>query len=526
LEQKWQKAVDENLESASVLFEVIKKHRITFLMAGFVLSFIQIIVGLFLKYMVFRTEIIPDDLNQTFKITYEVDLVGTIFYIITIIFMAIYVTASFYRVRAEDHTTGNRYNYLSSPAQITLLLSYSFVGVNLDFAILWFTQSLNANNAIGFDVVPLDYLTSGLIIPLLLMNLVFFSVAVYASGEIPKLILGSVYRKPTKDQLQNWTMKIIPFIIFVSIMTTFIIRISSNQENSDFINLVHIILLLLPVVIILLISSRFEVFGKTCQTCNLILDKDNFCQACTEGKALPIRINFVSKLQHPYCPSCGTTWSSLSRKCVNSKCNYTILLSCQKCSQTLNPLWDRCNVCGENRKPIPHLALQSQGSPSYARNQAFLMILVAFLIPVMILQITIIANIFSRVRNKIYDESVLLSVNDDIGRAIMLLITIIAIFSIIIASFDDRKRPMMLVANRIATSAGSILILTAFFVLTFFSFTKIFTDGLDGLFVRIFIFIFAILMVTSSIYNYYKSLIQFRPIVGFDPSIAIDKIGG
>ncbi|OLS20152.1 MAG: hypothetical protein HeimC2_38420 [Candidatus Heimdallarchaeota archaeon LC_2] len=148
LEQKWQKAVDENLESASVLFEVIKKHRITFLMAGFVLSFIQIIVGLFLKYMVFRTEIIPDDLNQTFKITYEVDLVGTIFYIITIIFMAIYVTASFYRVRAEDHTTGNRYNYLSSPAQITLLLSYSFVGVNLDFAILWFTQSLNANNAI------------------------------------------------------------------------------------------------------------------------------------------------------------------------------------------------------------------------------------------------------------------------------------------------------------------------------------------------------------------------------------------
>ncbi|OLS20151.1 MAG: hypothetical protein HeimC2_38410 [Candidatus Heimdallarchaeota archaeon LC_2] len=201
LEQKWQKAVDENLESASVLFEVIKKHRITFLMAGFVLSFIQIIVGLFLKYMVFRTEIIPDDLNQTFKITYEVDLVGTIFYIITIIFMAIYVTASFYRVRAEDHTTGNRYNYLSSPAQITLLLSYSFVGVNLDFAILWFTQSLNANNAIGFDVVPLDYLTSGLIIPLLLMNLVFFSVAVYASGEIPKLILGSVYRKPTKDQL-------------------------------------------------------------------------------------------------------------------------------------------------------------------------------------------------------------------------------------------------------------------------------------------------------------------------------------
>ncbi len=526
LENKWQKAIDNNLESSSILFDVIKKHRFTFVMAGIVLSFIQIIVGLFLKYMIFKTEVIAEEGTETFEITYEVDFVGTIFYILTITFIAIYVTASFYRVRAEDHSTGQRYNYLSSPSQVALLLAYAYIGINLNFSILWFTQALNADNEIGFDIIPLEYLTAGLIIPLLVMNLVFFSVAITAAGEIPKMILGSVYRKPSNDQLRDWAMKIIPFAIIVSTLTMFIIRISSNNENNDYINLVHIILLVLPVIIILFISLTYRYSGKTCQTCNLILDEKDFCIACSGGDSLPIRINFVSKLQHPYCPSCGTTWGALSRKCVNSKCNYTVLLSCQKCSQTLNPLWDRCNVCGEKRKPIPHLALQSQGSPSYARNQAFLMILVSFMIPVLILQITIITNVYSRVRNGIYQPEVLLSVRDDIGRAIMLIVTIIAIFSIIIASFDDRKRPMMLVANRVATSAGSILILTSFLILAFFSFTSIFTEGFDGLLSRIFVFIFSTIMVMSSVYNYYKSLIQFRPIVGFDPSIAIDQRGG
>lgn len=526
IENKWQKSVDNNLESSSVLFDVVKKHRFTFLMTGIVVSFIQIIVGLFLKYMIFKTDVTVDEGDQTFIISYEVDFIGTIFYILTITFIAIYVTASFYRVRAEDHTTGQRYNYLSSPAQVAMLLAYAMVGINLNFSILWFTQSLNAVNAPGFDVVPLEYLTAGLITPLLIMNLVFFSVAINAAGEIPKLILGGVYRKPNRDQLKNWMMKIMPFAILVSLLTMFIIRISSNNENSDYINLIHIILLVLPVFFISLVSLRFQFSGKTCQTCNLILDKNEFCLTCSGGEALPIRINFVSKLHHPYCPSCGTTWSALSRKCVNSKCNYTVLLSCQKCSQTLNPLWDRCNVCGEKRRPIPHLALQSQGSPSYARNQAFLMILVAFMIPAVILQITIIANIYSRERNGIYEPEVLNYVKDDIGRAIMLTVTIIAIFSIIIASFDDRKRPMMLVGNRVATSAGSILILTSFLVLAFSSFTSIFTEGFSGMLSRIFVFIFSIIMVLSSVYNYYKSLIQFRPIVGFDPSIAVDKRGG
>ena len=298
------------------------------------------------------------------------------------------------------------------------------------------------------------------------------------------------------------------------------------MDNSDIINLIHLILLAFPIFLIIFIANKYPVSGKMCSTCNLLMDKNDFCQACSEGEAIPIRINFITKLQHPYCPSCGTTWSTLSRKCVNTKCNYTILLSCEKCSQTLNPLWNRCNVCGEKRKPIPILALQSPGAPSYARNQAFLMILVSFLVPAAILQITIIINVFSRVRNKIYPQSALDTVYDDIGRAILLVITILAIFTIILASFDERKKPMMLVANRVATSAGSILISTAFLVLFFLTLMNLFTEGFDGLFSRIITLIFALFMALSSTYNYYKSLIQFRPIVGFDPTIALDKIGG
>jgi hypothetical protein len=133
---------------------------------------------------------------------------------------------------------------------------------------------------------------------------------------------------------------------------------------------------------------------------------------------------------------------------------------------------------------------------------------------------------FSRVNNGIYNVVVLNTVFDDIARFIVLFITIIAIFTIIRASFNDKKRPMMLVANRIATSAGSILISTAFFVLFVHSFTRIFTEGFNGLISRLFTLLFSLLMVLTSSYNYYKSLIQFRPIVGFDPTIAIDKIGG
>jgi hypothetical protein len=524
LESKWSRSLNNQERSTSILFDIVKKHRFTFIMTGFALSFIQLIVGLVLQYFIFKTDISEE---EGYAVRYSVDYIPLLFFIIVTAFIAVYVVASFYRVRTEDHATGKRYNYLSSPSQVVLLLSYAYIGINIDFSILWFGHATNRAPTIErFDLVPLEYLTSGLIIPLLIMNLVFFPIAVFVAGVLPSLIMGAVYRKPSRVQVKNWLLKLVPFIIFVTMVTSFIIRISENTANSDEINLIHIILLVLPVGLFIFIAKDYHLSGNMCPNCNLLMDKDDFCKSCTEGEAIPIRIDFISKLQHPYCPSCGTIWSTLSRKCINPNCNYTVLLSCEKCSQTLNPLWNRCNVCGTKRSPIPYLALQSPGSPSYARNQAFLMILMSLIIPAAILQITIIVNMFSRVNNGIYNVVVLNTVFDDIARFIVLFITIIAIFTIIRASFNDKKRPMMLVANRIATSAGSILISTAFFVLFVHSFTRIFTEGFNGLISRLFTLLFSLLMVLTSSYNYYKSLIQFRPIVGFDPTIAIDKIGG
>lgn len=531
-EAKWASNVSQKNPNAINMYNLVKKHRWTFILGGFVLGFIEFIVGIFLKFLL----IVPSGDNS---LNVPIDQarngrVSAIFvYTIVICFIAIYTSASFYRIRAEDLSSGKRYNYLSSPAQIATFLSYAYIGVNFHFTFLWMGHYLNVlrQNLTGPDVdhfygAPLEFISSGIISPLLMMNFLFFVVGIYAAAAIPKYISGSLYRKLTRSEMRMIAIK----FLLIAVVSTFLLQsifgYAVNSSNYSRLNLFQMIILAFTTFAMIYLGGTMKYTGAICKTCNLLKNEEEQCYSCdiNEETDQQFRISVSRNLTYPYCPSCGMLWKSLSRKCQNIKCNFTIVLSCNKCAQTLNPLWEECNVCGEKRDPIPQVALKSPGSPGYARNQSFLMLFLTILIPALILQIVMATSVYRRVAAGLYDKSLLNSMFDDLARIIILSVTVFSALYIIIASLNEDKKAIMQVANRVATVPGSVTILSSIVFLTVLSFTHIFTD-LTGIIFNIILLGMSLLLTISSLYNYYKSLIQFRPIVGFDPLVAFDQAG-
>ncbi|MHA2403037.1 MAG: hypothetical protein ACXADH_08625, partial [Candidatus Kariarchaeaceae archaeon] len=109
---------------------------------------------------------------------------------------------------------------------------------------------------------------------------------------------------------------------------------------------------------------------------------------------------------------------------------------------------------------------------------------------------------------------------DDLARILYLLILIIAILSLVVIAFNDEKRPMMLVANKIAIFPSTILVFTLMFLFVFTSFFNLFSFG--NLLGNIFLFLISCISLVFSLLGYYRSLIQFRPIVVFDPILIMN----
>jgi hypothetical protein len=534
LEYRWELELLDKKSATSQLYETIRSYRLGFILAGFIISFLLIPFGFLLRILVLKGSMLDSELNflEIHVPTNQANLFLLAILILVSAFTGLLAAASFYRVRAEEYDSGRRYNLVSAPSQVVSLASYSFIGVYFGLWILWAGQRLNPalsredsfeQGRSYYERIPLDVISFWSIVPIFLVVTVFYLTLVISAKYIPYFIYSSRYKLPNTEIIKEW-VKYLGILFFVILIVSYIgMDYSSSDPNLDLKMIIHYIFIIVSPILMYRIGNSYSMSGNLCQDCN-ILSEGGLCPACIEKHdiGIPIKIKFSPKISHPTCPSCGIIWDSISRKCDG--CDFTIILSCEKCSQTLNPLWHSCNLCGEPRRTIPELALQAPGSPGYARNQAFLLIMASFLLPALILQITIIIGTYEIVRTRQFTNNHPLDyLYDDAARAILLLLTITCVGIIVGLSSIERKRPMMLVANKIATFPGTILITTTFSVAVYRSFINLFDLNLSGIIGRIFIFLLTALFFTYSIMNHYKSLIQFRPVVAFDPSLAIDK---
>ncbi len=530
-ENKWEKEILSNPTSTISLYGVIQNHRLVFLLSGYVISFLIIPVGFFLRIILKRGEISGNDfdffsLNPPHS---QANIVALILVVIITAYAGILTTASFYRVRAEEHETGRRYNFITSPSQIVTLISYSYIGIYFGIILLWVGMDLNRDNEFTinqandgtnyYNALPLDVITFWSITPIFVMISVFFVTIAIVSEFIPQVINTSVYSPPTFDQLKKWSFPYSGIIIVILFFGYFGMGYNSSTGFQVFI---HYIFVFGTPILIYFLTKDYPMSGKACNNCNMLL-VDGTCYACQEKAKLGMQFNMklIGKIKHPTCPACGNIWEEISRKCTN--CQFTIILSCEKCSQTLNPLWHACNLCGEPRRTIPEVALESPGSPGYARSQAFLLVLASILLPALILQVTIIIGTLNQVNNRLADANELNNLYDDYARAAFLLLTIISILSLILISFNDRKRPMMLVANKIAIVPGTILILTSMTLFVYYTLLNLIVLDFTGLIIRFLMFLFALFFLLYTIFGYYQSLLQFRPVIAFDPSLEIER---
>jgi hypothetical protein len=532
LEHRWEGEVLKGNQSTASMYYIIKNHRLPFILAGLVTSFLIIPVGLILRIILDTNELNDNsfDWNQRTPPLEKISFPILFIVVLCSILVGIVSAASIYRVRSEKYDTGHRFNLISSPSQAITFASYHYIGVHIGIWMLWaglrnnrsldrsFSSSLDDTEM--YQSVPLDFISFWTMIPIFIILSVFYISFVFSAQLIPQLISGSLYQTPTSKQFTTLGKPLVIYSFIFIIMAYVAMDYSGTGVSSSIKQFIHYTFIFLPPLIIYLSASSTQFSGTRCQTCNLV-EIDGNCFSCGQvrGLKIPFKLSISRKLKHPTCPSCGQIWLNLSRKCPN--CSFTVILSCEKCSQTLNPLWHACNICGEPRKTIPELALDVPGSPGFARSQAFLLVLLAFLIPALVLQTSIVINILNKIdRDPIEYRQEKDFLYDDLARILYLLILIIAILSLVVIAFNDEKRPMMLVANKIAIFPSTILVFTLMFLFVFTSFFNLFSFG--NLLGNIFLFLISCISLVFSLLGYYRSLIQFRPIVVFDPILIMN----
>ncbi|MCH8906811.1 MAG: hypothetical protein IH840_06955 [Candidatus Heimdallarchaeota archaeon] len=503
-------------QKVTLQLHVIKSFRGFFMIAGWLYSFIITIAGLFLLLLLLDPEYairyIEDARTPS---SAKAGLIPLIIMLNIIVFLGFLIAAGFYRIQIEDYSTGDKYNLISSPSQISMFVLYFYQGSSFTYLILWGGQIPSNNTTLMYDLLPLEDVSSGTIIPFYLVTLTLCGSIIYFAGKIPHYIAGSTYTKPSRTS----RMKLLLGIIVVTIVLGFASFVAMDQVSGQipiaYRIYFHYIFIMGSGFILYKLAATHNITENICPTCNLIISRE-FCLSCNNNNVDNLfRLFTIRRMRKPTCPACGINWETLSRQCIN--CNFTIILTCQKCSNTLNPLWHKCNVCGEQRKPIPDLALQSSGSPDYARTQAYLMLLVALFVPTFIVQLTIV---ITEINTKGTDIEVLRPLTDDFARLVLLLICSVVGLILIMASFDERRRGVLQLLNKLVLAPGTLIIIFAA-ILLFVNTSQILFKPRGTFLINLALFLVAVVFLIYGVFGQIRSLLQFRPVLGFDPKMVV-----
>ncbi len=527
LENKWIQNLKKRRENTLIWYQVVKQNRASFIFAGYVISLMIIIVAYFLKTMYLSQDIIYNFDGYYYSSTYSVPFMFLFGLVCSGAIVGLIIGASFFRVRTEQVETGKRYNLLSAPSQIALLVSYSFIGIYTSFWVLWAGQHFTNSFLSTYDE-GINTISFRTIVFIFIMISAFYLFLVISIRYVPQMISESRYRAPTRDQAIKFGILLLVFVLLISLLANAHFNYS-NSSQGDILRIIELVFILGFPLIYFLVGNSLKVHGKTCPNCNLIITGDT-CISCSvdEVSNLPFRFRKGKTISHPTCPSCGILWNSLSRRCEDEECGFTIVLSCEYCSSTLNPLWSKCYNCGRDRKTVPELAFQAPGSTTYSRSQAYLRLLAAAVISLFIYQAGVLYTSVIIILANLDNPIMILTVINAVARLLVFIIAIIGIIGILINSINERKRGLGLVANRLSLFPGLIILFSVFLNYLFFTFDNTFIDNRIR-FTNILSFLLALLFLTGSLYGHYKSLIQFRPLTPFNPNLQVslgEKEGG
>ncbi len=527
LENKWIQSLKKGRENTLIWYQVVKQNRLSFIFAGYVISLMIIVVAYFLKTMYLTQENYYSFNGQIYISRYAIAFMFLFGLVFSGAIVGMIIGASFLRVRTEQVETGKRYNLLSAPSQVALLVSYSFIGIYTSFWVLWagqhFTNSFLSTYDEGINTISFQT-----IIFIFVLISSFYLFLVISIRYVPQMIKESRYRAPTRDQAIKFGTLILVFSLLISLLANAHFNYT-NDSRGDMLRIVELTFIFGFPVAFYLLGNNLKVHGKTCPNCNLIKTGE-ICMSCSldETSNLPFRFRKGKTISHPTCPSCGILWDSLSRKCEDEECGFTIVLSCEYCSSTLNPLWSKCYNCGRERKTIPELAFQAPGSTTYSRSQAYLRLLVAMVIALFIYQAGVLFSSVIVILSNLDNPVMVLTVINAVARLLVFIIAIIGISGILANSINERRRGLGLVANRLSLFPGLIILFSVFLNYVFLSFDNAFLNDNITL-TKIFSFLLALLFLGGSIYGHYNSIIQFRPLTPFNPKLQIstgEKEGG
>lgn len=528
LEHKWIQNLKKQRENTLLWYQVVKENRATFIFAGYVISLIIIIVAFFMKSMYLRQDNVLSFDGRIYATQYTIVFMFLFGLAVSGAIVGMIIGASFFRVRTEQVETGKRYNLLSAPSQVALLVSYSFIGIYTSFWVLWagqhFTNSFLPTYDEGINTISFQT-----IIFIFIMISSFYLFLVISIRYVPQMINESRYRLPTREQAAKFGTLLVVFSMIISLLASAHFNYT-NSVQGDLLRIIELTFILGFPLSYFLLSSSLKVHGKTCQNCNL-LKTENICISCSvdETSELPFRFRRGRTVSHPTCPSCGSLWISLSRKCGNEECGFTIVLSCEHCSSTLNPLWSKCYNCGRDRKTVPELAFQAPGSTTYSRSQAYLRLLAAIVVTLFIYQVGMLYSSVIAILGNIGNPIIVLTLINAGARLLVFIIAIIGISGILANSINERKRGLGLVANRLSLFPGLIIIFSSFLNFVFLSLDNGFFSHNRISFTTILLFLLTLAFFAASIYGHYDSLIRFRPLTPFNPKLQVslgEKEGG
>lgn len=524
LEHRWISKVKKGEKNSRLFFDIIKANRSGFIFSGFLSSLlfltIAYIFGIFLVNPL-RSKV----LFGNYYILYSVNLSHIIAIILSSIIGGGIIAATFFRVRGEEHDTGRRYTFLSTPAQITTFSSYSLIGLYSTLWLLWMGQ-LIISPLIGSQRQNIETITSGTFSFVLMIVVTLYLTIAYAAKEIPKIINGAHYRVPDRSIILKWIRDISIYTIIAStFMQNRLVQVNSVYTDS-MMSIDLITYSMFPILYLLLIRKQ-PMSGDTCRSCNLI-KHDETCVAC-DGKdhlSVPFKFKRKKQIRHPSCPSCGTKWVNLTRTCANESCNFKIELSCEFCGNKINPLWKKCSHCDKERVSIVNKALQAPGSEGFARSIAYIRIIMAILVPIFIMQVSLIIRTIIELAGDNFDVSfayLVYSLTIGTTRLLLIFFAFIGTVGILFATMREKKRPLGLIANRHALISVIILMQSIFFVFVFNSFSNLENQGSIYLFSKILVVLLSLFFLYGSIRGNYKTLLTFRPITPFDPKLSLDR---
>lgn len=524
LEHRWIGKVKKGERNSRLFFDIVKANRSGFIFSGFLSSLlfltIAYIFGIFLV-----NPLQSKVLFGNYYILYSVNLSHIIAIILSSIISGGIIAATFFRVRGEEHDTGRRYTFLSTPAQITTFSSYSLIGLFSTLWVLWMGQ-LIISPLIGSQRQNVETITGGTFSFVIMIVFTLYLAIAYAANEIPKITNGPQYRIPDRSIILKWIRDI---TIFTIIASTFIQNrlVQVKYFYTDSMLSIDLITYLMFPILYLLMIRKQPMSGKTCRSCNLI-KYEEACLACDSRDHISIPFKFKKKRQirHPSCPSCGTKWVNLTRTCSNESCKFKIELSCEHCGNKINPLWKKCAHCDKERVSIVNKALQAPGSEGFARSIAYIRIIMAILVPIFIMQISLLIRTIIELEEDNINISLaylVYSLTIGITRLLLIFFAFVGTLGVLFATTREKKRPLGLIANRHALISVIILMQSIFFIFVFNSFGNLDNQGRIYLFSKILVVILSLFFLFGSIMGNYKTLLTFRPITPFDPKLSLDR---